>query len=285
MARAVGRSSWVAVVAALVLAAGCGARVGPFPARHHASSTSASASSTPSTTTTSGAAAAGSGSGSKGSGQRSSSAGQAASSPNTAAGPQPATLGTYHYNQSGSFEASGSTQNVPPQGTVVVDPPTAKGTGSWDQVFHSYVDTSQPPTDTTFAITPSGIAVLSEVIRMSSSTVSCTFAPPVQVVAWPPAVGHQFSGSSTCGGQFTLTVNGGITGTQSTMIDGAPVTAYVITTNISTSGNLTSTGVEHDWFDPAAEVDLHQDSSQSGSYGIFKFSSQVTRTLVSAHPS
>jgi len=82
-----------------------------------------------------------------------------------------------------------------------------------------------------------------------------------------------------------LTVSGGITGTQSTSIDGAPVTAYVITTNISTSGNLTSTGVEHDWFDPAVQVDLHQDSSQSGSYGIFKFTSQVTRTLISAHPS
>jgi hypothetical protein len=280
-----GRRRALAVATVVLVAAGCGARVGPFPAGHHRGGTSVTTST--SSTTTSLVAGGAPGSGSSGSTQKPSASSQSSSSPNGngARGPQPAAPGTYRYNQSGSFSAAGSSQNDPAQGLVVVDPPTAKGAGSWQQVWHSYIDPSQPPTDTTFSIAPSGISVLSEVIRMASFTVSCTFAQPVQVIAWPPAVGHQFSGSSTCGGQFDLTVSGAITGTQSTTTDGAPVTAYVVTTNISTSGSLTSTGVEHDWFDPAAEVDLHQDSSQSGTYGVFKFSSQVTRTLVSAHPS
>lgn len=269
----------------ILLAASCGARVGPFPssARHSANKTGTT---TTSSTTTVTIASGSSSSGSGGTPQKAASGGQSGGgSGSGTAGPKPATAGTYHYNQSGTFSASGSTQNDPPQGTVVVDPPTSTGTNSWQQVWHSYVDTSQPPTDTTFVINPSGISVVSEVIRQSSVTVSCTFAQPVQVIAWPPAVGHQFSGSSTCGGQFNLTVTGGITGTQSATVDGASLTAYVVTTNISTSGNLSSSGVEHDWFDPAAEVDVHQDSSQSGTYGFFKFTSQVTRTLVSAHPS
>lgn len=273
------------VTCSLLLAAACGARVGPFPASAHNSAGRVATTSTSSSTTTTAVLGAG-GSGSGGTSQKGSSGSQSVPpSSSGTTGPKPATPGTYHYNQSGTFSASGSTQNDPPQGTVVVDPARSTGVGSWQQVWHSYIDTSQPPTDSTFVINPSGISVVSEVIRQSSVTVSCTFAQPVQVIAWPPAVGHQFSGSSTCGGQFNLTVSGGITGTQSTTIDGAPVTAYVVTTNISTSGNLTSSGVEHDWFDPAAEVDVHQDSSQSGTYGFFKFTSQVTRTLVSAHPS
>lgn len=284
MRSTVGRSALAAgAILTLLVAASCGARVGPFPPSAHGSTSKPATTPTSSTTTT--AIVGGGASGPDGTSRKASSASPpAAGSSGGTAGPKPATAGTYHYNQSGTFSASGSTQNDPPQGTVVVDPPTSTGANSWQQVWHSYIDTSQPPTDTTFVINPSGISVVSEVIRQSSVTVSCSFAQPVQVIAWPPAVGHQFSGSSTCGGQFNLTVTGGITGTQSTTIDGAPVTTYVVTTNISTSGNLTSSGVEHDWFDPAAQVDVHQDSSQSGTYGFFKFTSQVTRTLVSAHP-
>lgn len=284
MSRTVRRSTLAAgAVVALALPAGCGARVGPFPPSAHHGAEKVVTTTTSSTTTVPVPGAGASGSGGTQNAAPGSQPGTGPSGGGT--GPKPATPGTYRYNQSGSFSASGSSQNDPPQGTVVVDPPTATGTNSWRQVWHSYIDTSQPPTDTTFAISPSGISVVSEVIRQASVTVSCAFAQPVQVIAWPPAVGHQFSGSSTCGGQFNLTVTGGITGTQSATVDGVPVTTYVVTTNISTSGNLSSSGVEHDWFDPAAEVDVHQDSSQSGTYGFFKFTSQVTRTLVSAHPS
>jgi hypothetical protein len=286
MRRAAGSRALVATATlALATTAGCGARVGPFPATAGHSVGKAATTSTSSTTTVTIASGTGT-SGSRSTPQKAAPGSPSgAGSSGGATGPKPAAPGTYHYNQSGSFSASGSTQNDPPQGTVVVDQATSTGANSWQQVFHSYIDTSQPPTDTTFVINPSGISVVSEVIRQSSVTVSCTFAQPVQVIDWPPTVGHQFSGSSTCGGQFNLTVNGAITGTQSTTIDGAALTAYAVTTNISTSGNLSSSGVEHDWFDPAAEVDVHQDSSQSGTYGFFKFTSQVTRTLVSAHPS
>ena len=201
----------------------------------------------------------------------------------TAAGPTPAQPGTYRYSQSGSFKAGVSSQSVPAQGNVVVDPPTAESPGSWSQVWHSYVDPSQPPSDTTFVIAPTGIAITAEVIRMSGITFSCAFSPPLEVVSWPPAVGHQFAGTGQCG-SFTAQVTGQVTGTQPTTVDGAAVTAYVIQTHVTTTGSVSSTSTETDWFDPAAGLDVSQDIAQSGTYDGIAFSSQVSRRILSGRP-
>ena len=200
-----------------------------------------------------------------------------------AAGPVPAQAGSYRYAQSGSFQAGVSTQSVPAQGTVVVDPPTAVSPGDWTQVWHSYVDPSQPPSDTTFAIAPAGVAITAEVIRMAGITFSCTFSPPLEVIAWPPAVGHEFSGTGNCG-SFTAAVSGSVTGTQPTSVDGASVTAYVVQTHVTTTGSLSSSSTETDWFDAALGLDLYQDTSQSGTYDGIGFSSKVTRKILSGHP-
>ena len=200
-----------------------------------------------------------------------------------ASGPGPVQPGTYRYSQSGSFKAGLSSQSVPNQGSVVVDLPAAQGRASWTQVWHSYVDTSQPPSDTAFAIAPSGIAIVSEVIRMSGVTFTCTFSPPLEVVSWPPAVGHQFSGTGACG-SFTAQVSGSVTGTQATSVDGTGVTAFVVQTHVTTTGSVSSSSTETDWFDPALGLDLSQDSSQSGTYEGISFSSQITRKLVSGRP-
>jgi hypothetical protein len=189
--------------------------------------------------------------------------------------PQPATPGTYTYDQSGSFSALGYTQQYPPQGTEVADSASAQAAGTWSQLWHSYLDTRQPPSDTTFLINATGIAITSEVIRMAaggqSITFTCSFASPVEVADWPPTVGHQFSGSGNCTspnnsyGSFTATLNGSINGTQQTSIGGAPTTAYTTSTTVTTSGSVTSTDTETDWLDPGLDLDLYQSSKESGS--------------------
>ena len=210
-------------------------------------------------------------------------------------GPSPAAPGTYAYAQSGSFSALGSTQSLPPQGTDVVDPAGAEGAGSWSQVWHTYLDSNEPPDDTTFAISPSGIAITAEVIRMSAGsqtfTFTCTFSSPVEVIDWPPTVGHQFAGTGDCtspgnaDGSFSASVSGSVSGTQSTSIGGSPTTAYVVSTKVTTSGAVDSTSTETDWFDPGPDLDLYTTSQESGSYDGVQFSSQATRTLQSTHPS
>lgn len=206
-----------------------------------------------------------------------------ASAPQGPSGPTPTTPGTYRYTQSGSFTALNSTQNVPAQGTIVVDAAAPQGAGSWTQVWHSYVDPNQPPSDTTFSITPSGVAIVSEVIRMGGQTFTCTFATPLLVVDWPPTVGHQFSGSANCG-SFTVQASGSISGTQQTSVGGSPVTAYVVTTNVTTSGSVSSTSTETDWLDPVHNLDVRQQSQEKGTYQGIAFQSQVTRTLTSTQP-
>ncbi|HAM02725.1 MAG TPA: hypothetical protein DCQ30_10960 [Acidimicrobiaceae bacterium] len=172
---------------------------------------------------------------------------------------------------------------MPAQGTIVVDAASPQGAGSWTQVWHSYIDPSQPPSDTTFSITPAGYAVVSEVIRMAGQTFTCTFTSPMLVVNWPPTVGHQFSGAANCG-SFTVQASGSITGTQQTTVGGSSVTAYVVTTNVTTSGSVSSTSSETDWVDTVHDLDVRQQSHEKGTYQGVAFQSDVTRILDSTQP-
>lgn len=205
------------------------------------------------------------------------------SSPQAPSGPTPTAPGTYRYSQSGGFTALGSTHNVPAQGTIVVDAASSQGAGSWMQVWHSYIDPTQPPSDTTFSISPSGFAIASEVIRMQGQTFTCTFAPPMLVVNWPPTVGHQFSGSANCG-SFTVQASGSISGTQQTSVGGSTVTAYVVTTNATTTGSVSASSTETDWLDPVHKLDIRQQTQEKGTYQGIAFESDVTRTLISTQP-
>lgn len=207
----------------------------------------------------------------------------------------PPAPGTYTYDQQGTISALGSSQSFPPRGTDVIDPPSSQGAGRWTQVWHSYLATSQPPDDTTFSVIPTGLSITSEVIRMSEGgqtiTFDCSFSAPVQILDWPPTVGHRFSGSGNCTspnnsyGSFTVELSGSVSGTKSTSIGGAPTTAYVISVSATTSGSVNSTSTETDWFDPVSRLDLYTTTQEKGTYQGIGFSSQDTRTLVSTRPS
>jgi len=145
----------------------------------------------------------------------------------TLSGAIPPTLGTYYYTQSGSTSIGSSTTPVPQQGTIVIDPAVSGGAETWNQTWHSYVDPSQPPTDTAYRFSPNGISIISEVIRQSADgqnvTFTCTFTSPVKVIPWPIRTGYSFAGTADCG-SFTLSLTGQITSTQQVTLDGGGVT-------------------------------------------------------------
>ena len=244
---------------------------------------------TTSTSTTTSTAVSTQGSPSSATGASTTSASTTKNAASSAATLTPATPGTYTYAQSGSLTVAGSTSQDPPTGTVVVQAPTSKGTDTWTQVWENYVNTSQAPTDETFLIDPSGFSIESELVQMSyggqTASFDCTFDQPVLILPWPAKVGYSFSGSGTCGSGIDLTVSGTITGTQPVTLDGTTVTTYVISTAVKTTGQVTSTDNETDWFAPSLRLDAKSQSNESGSYGPFPFSAQVTRTLESGHPS
>lgn len=274
--------------AALTLAA-CGS---PAKALHHGKSNSATTSSTEAgagpASAAGGSTTSAPGSATTKAGASSSPGGQGTPQPAGNAGPTPATPGTYTYDQSGSTTIGGSSQPVPAQGTEVIDAPTSTGSGTWTQVWHAYLDPHQPPSDTTFAFSPTAVAVASEVMRASyggqTASFSCTFSPPVPVIGWPLRVGYSFSGSGDCG-SFTVSLSGQITGTHTVTLDGSPITTYVVEATYTTKGQVNSTTTETDWFDPGSRLDVHMASDTKGSYGAFPFEVQSTRDLVSEHPS
>jgi hypothetical protein len=202
--------------------------------------------------------------------------------------PPPAYPGTYEYQQSGTSSAGGASHAVPSQGDVVIDVPVRQADNSSVQTWHTYSSSSSAPDDTTFIFSPKAILLSSEVIRVSSGgstyTYTCTFSPPVAIIPWPPTTGYQFSGSGSCG-SFTASISGSIPSTQQTSIDDRSVTAFVLDTNIYTSGGVDSTIQSTDWVDPESSLDVYESASTKGTYGgLFSFSSQVTRRLVSERP-
>jgi hypothetical protein len=204
------------------------------------------------------------------------------------ASPSPPQAGTYLYRQSGSSTAGGQTQPVPAQGSIRIDPAAAQGAAAWTQTWHSYVDPSQPPSDTTYEFSPGGVGMVSIVTRadLNSQSLSftCTFSPPLEVTPWPPTVGYAFSGEGSCG-SFTASVTGRIDGTQPVTLDGQAITTYVIDATITTHGSVSLTDHEIDWFSPTMRLLVHTSDDEQGTYGLVSFSSRVTRDLESARRS
>jgi hypothetical protein len=293
------RRAAAAAIGCALVAAGCGARVAPaeisgLDAPASSPTTTAPAATGASTTTSLVGSAAAVGAGSH-------SATSTTAAPSQAAGSGPLTptaAGTYTYNQSGpgtTLQVGSnppSTTAPPPKGTTVYDSPSS-ASGGYQQVAHEYVNTQQPSSDTTYLETPSGIFITTEVERMtvagSTTTFTCTFAQPMEISPWPVSVGYSFTGSATCSGSsgsFTLSASGKINGTQTVTLDGAAVTAYVVDTSVTTSGSVTSTDSEVDWFAPSLRLDVHSSVNEHGNFGtVATFSIQVTRDLVSGHPS
>ena len=200
--------------------------------------------------------------------------------PAAAGAPQPLPPGTYRYKQSGSASGGGQTFQSPPEGTAVVDAPTGDGR----QTVHRYVDPEGEASDTTFQFGADGMFIVETVLRQGGTEIRCTFEPPLAAPPWPPAVGATFSGTGECGA-FTAKVDGSITGTRDVELDGKQYEAFVIESDISTTGQFESKGTQVDWFVPELRVSAHQETNTTGKFGQISFTSNQVSDLISAIPS
>ncbi len=167
----------------------------------------------------------------------------------------------------------------------MIDPPVSRGSGTWTQVWHEYqsTDTSQSADDSSFQFSPSGVSVVTEVLRQEGVSFTCNFSPPLEVAAWPVKVGYSFSGTGSCG-SFSISIKGGITRTLQTTVGGSAVTAYVVDFTATTQGQFDSTSTVEEWLDPIHRLDVHEATNTNGTYGAFKFQANLTRDLVSTNP-
>jgi hypothetical protein len=178
---------------------------------------------------------------------------------------------------------------VPPEGTLVIDPPAASGTELW----HRYPDPKSEPTDSTLLFNPSGMFIQTLVEHFGGITVTCTFAPPLPSPPWPPIVGQPFSAQGTCAGQgvtATIHVDGKMTGTDSLTLDGRSVSVYVAAATITIDGSyqgaqIKATDEETDWFAPSLRLPVKTHSVINGKYAVFTFSADTTSMLESGRPS
>jgi hypothetical protein len=198
-------------------------------------------------------------------------------------GPAPTAAGLYRFRQTGSSTTGATTEPAPAEGTLRVDPAAVDGT----QVSHRAVHPDQPPSDTTIAFRPSGMFITTVVTRTTLGTqtvaFTCTFNPGVPAPPWPPAVGKAFSASGSCG-SFTAQVTGRIDGTRTVALDGRSLTAYVVDSTIVTHGQVESTQTETDWFSPVLRLSVHSETHSKGTFGAFRFSSDLTSDLESGRP-
>ena len=192
----------------------------------------------------------------------------------------PATPGTYKYRQSGTTTFGSSTKPVPAEGTAKIDPVSAQGT----QTLHRTVDSSQPPSDTVFLFRDGGV-FLTQIVQRSNATgqtttFTCTFAPPMPTPPWPPTVGGSYQGHADCG-SFTIDVHGSVQGTKTAL----GRTAFVLGSTLAFHGQLEGSGTQTDWVDPTSSLILHEDTSQSLTYGGFvHIAGTVTSDLESLTP-
>jgi len=178
---------------------------------------------------------------------------------------------------------------VPPEGTLVIDPPAGNGTELW----HRYVSPGDQPADSTVLFNPSGMFIQSVVERFNGLTITCTLVPGLPAPPWPPAVGQTFSTQGTCTGQgvrATMHVNGNVGGTDSLPLDGRSVGVYVVNGTINIDGTyegnkIQATDQETDWFAPSLRLPVKTHSVITAKYTILTFGADTTSALESGRPS
>jgi len=177
-----------------------------------------------------------------------------------------------------------SSQAVPAEGTLRIDPAASDGT----QVSHRTVDPNGPPSDSVFAFRNGGIFLTQTVLRSNAggqqTTFICTFNPPLPTPPWPPTVGATFQGHGDCG-KFTVDVSGRVTAQQDVRLDNASHHVYVVSSTLTFHGQLEGSGTQTDWFDPATTLTVHEESTQNAKYGgVVSFASHTVSDLLSEHP-
>ena len=195
--------------------------------------------------------------------------------------PQPATPGTYTFDQSGGVTATGFSSSEPPQGTLVVDPAQSNGIQMW----HRHVNPNNAPADTQTQFRPNGPFILSATEAGPQGNTSCTFNPALAAPPWPPVAGATFSSVGNCG-SFTVSVQERIGGTQTaTLKDGETFTVWVIDSTLNVSGQVTGSGTQVDWYSPALRLPVHEQIDMNGTYSGLNFQLHSLSDLVSSHPS
>jgi hypothetical protein len=69
------------------------------------------------------------------------------------------------------------------------------------------------------------------------------------------------------------------------LADGTVLTVWVINTSLSTSGSVTASGTQVDWYSPALRLPVHEESHIHGTYsGVVPFTVSSVSDLESATP-
>ncbi len=190
--------------------------------------------------------------------------------------------GTYTYTQTGSQKAAGFTSSVPPTSTLVVHKATANGEQTSVQKAGGKQVSAQ-----TLQFTSKGMFLVSEVENVllpgHAETITCTFKPGVPYPPWPLTIGATAQSHTSCG-PVSVAAKGDVIGRRTTTVGGTTLTVYVVKVTLTTSGQITSTSTDTEWFAPSLRLVVRDASTISGKYGPFSFTGSFTRTLTSTTP-
>jgi hypothetical protein len=210
------------------------------------------------------------------------STGGSPSSSASQSGPQPVVPGTYTYDQTGSQKAAGFTSSVPPTSSLVVHPATASGEQTTNQKAGG-----KDGSDQTLLYNSKGMFLISEVEHVPlpghAETITCRFNPGVPYPPWPLRIGATAQAHTKCG-SVNVSAKGDVTERRTTTVHGVRLTVYVVKVTLTTSGQITSTSTDTEWFAPSLRLVVRDASTISGKYGPFGFTGSFTRTLTSTTP-
>lgn len=148
------------------------------------------------------------------------------------------------------------------------------------EVWQDHIQANQPPQDTTIQFRPNGPFMVSTTEYTPQGNVTCTFNPAIPAPTWPPATGDSFTSSGNCG-QFSIQIQGKITGNRAFQLDGRSYQTWVIDSTLTTHGQINATGTQEDWYSTDLRLPLYQSVTTKGTYGIISFSSQLTTRITS----
>jgi hypothetical protein len=198
-------------------------------------------------------------------------------------GPRPVATGTYRYHQTGSQTIAGFTSGLDPHGALQVG--KAKPNGR--QTSHLILASHQPPSDQTMQFTNHGMFLLADVQRYAfaghTETIRCTFHPGLPFPPWPLSVGSTFKGGGSCG-NVHVSGSGHVISRRAVTIGGRSLQVFVINSTLKTTGGVTSTSTDLEWFAPTLRLSVRDAGKTTGSFGPVGFRSTFVRTLISTQP-
>ena len=185
--------------------------------------------------------------------------------------------GTYRYRQTGSVQAGAQSVETPPEGTLVVAPPSGNR-----QTMQRYLDPEGEPTDIVIEVEGDATRLVETVARQGGQEVRCTFDTPIES---PDEVGETATGHADCeGADIEVDIETRVTGTTTVQLDGQTFDALVTETITTTSGQIVSEtrSLDHTLIDLG--IAAHTEMQISGRFGAVTFSGDGTSDLLSTVP-